>query len=61
VFDSDMVDRWLEPLSRKTKDYKFGICCFSARQRALIRKSKNLLAQNEDNVYDMSTHGLVFQ
>jgi hypothetical protein len=27
----------------KTKDYKIGICCFSAKHTALRRKSKNWL------------------
>jgi hypothetical protein len=30
-----------------TKDYKIGICCFSAKHAALRRKSKECLARNE--------------
>jgi hypothetical protein len=41
------------------KDYEIGICCFSAKYAALRRKSKDWLAQNQDNVSecaDISTH-----
>jgi len=34
----------------QTKDYKIGICCFSAKHAALRRKSKDWLAQNQKNV-----------
>jgi len=34
----------------QTKDYKIGICCFSAKHEALRRKSKDWLARNQDNV-----------
>ena len=37
---SSVVDRGLEPLSGQTKDYKIGICCFSAKHAALRRKSR---------------------
>jgi len=52
------------PWSGQTKDYKIGICCFSAKHEALRRKSKDWLAQNQDNVSewgDMSIRGLLFQ
>jgi len=29
------VDRGFEPLSGQTKDYEIGICCFSAKHKAL--------------------------
>jgi hypothetical protein len=48
----------------QTKDYKIGICCFSTKQAALRRKSKDWLAWNQDNVSkwgDMPTRGLLFQ
>ena len=32
-----------EPLSGQTKEYKIGICCFSAKDAALRRKSKDWL------------------
>jgi hypothetical protein len=36
--------------SGQTKDYKIGICCFSSKHAALMRKSKDWLAQNQNNV-----------
>ena len=45
-------------------DYKIGICCFSAKSVEIRRKSKDLLARNQDNVSkwsNMSTCGLLFQ
>ena len=44
------VDRGFEPRSGQTKDYKIGICCFSAEHAALRRKSKDWLTRNQDNV-----------
>ena len=58
VLISCVVDRGFEPRLGKTKDYKIGICCFSAKHTALRRKSKDWLAQNQDNV---SIRGLLFQ
>ena len=61
---SSVVDRGFEPLSGQTKDYKIGICCFSAKYVALRRKTKDWLARNQENVSewgDMSIHGLLFQ
>ena len=43
---SSAVDRGFEPRSSQTKDYKIGICCFSAKQPALRRKSKDWSARN---------------
>ena len=51
-------------ISNQTKDYEIGSCCFSAKHAALRRKSKDWLAQNQDNVSewsDTSTSGLLFQ
>jgi hypothetical protein len=64
VLASSAVDREFEPRSGQTKDYKIGICCFSAKHAALRRKSKDWLALNQNNVLewsDMSAHGLLFQ
>ena len=64
VLVSSEVDRGFEPQSGQTKDYKIGICCFSAKQASLRRKSKDWLAWNQDNVSewgDMSIRGLLFQ
>ena len=59
VVASSAVDRGFEPRSGQAKDYEIGICCFSAKHAALRRKSKDWLAQNQDNVSewdDMSIH-----
>jgi hypothetical protein len=48
------VDRGFEPQSGQTKDYKIGICCFSAKIAALRRKSKDWLARNQNNVSEWS-------
>ena len=65
VLISSAVDRGFEPRSGQTKDYEIGICCFSAKHTALRRKSKDWLARNQDNVFelgDMSIRrGLLFQ
>ena len=61
---SSAVDRGFEPKSSQTKDYKIGICCFSANHATLRRKSKDWLARNLDNVSecgDMSIRRLLFQ
>ena len=42
------VDRGLESQSGQTKDYKIGICCFSAKHAALRSKSKEWLAWNQN-------------
>jgi len=58
------VDRGFWPQSSQTKDYKIGICCFSANHAAPIRKSKDWLARNQDNVSEwnnMSIRGLLFE
>jgi len=47
---SSAVDRGFEPWLGQTKDYKIGICCFSAKHAALRRKSKDWLARNQNNV-----------
>ena len=64
VLDSSAVDRGFEYRLCQTKDYKIGICCFSAKHAALRRKSKDCLALNQDNVSewgDMSIRALLFQ
>ena len=58
VLTSSVVDRGFKLRSGQTKDYKIGICCFSAKHAALRRKSKDWLAQNQDN---LSIRGLLFQ
>ena len=64
VLASSAVDRGFELRSGQTKDYKIGICCFSAKHAALKRKSDDWLARNQNNVSewsDMSARGLMFQ
>ena len=64
MVNSSAVDRGLEPRLGQTKDNKIGICFFSAKHAELSRKSKDLLARNQDNVSkwgDMSTRRLLFQ
>jgi len=64
VLVSSAVDRGFEPRSGQTKDYKSGICCFSAKHETLKNKSKDWLARNQDNVSecdDISIRGLLFQ
>ena len=46
VLPSSVIDRGFEPRSGQIKDFKIGICCFSAKHAALRRKSKDWLAQN---------------
>ena len=63
VLASSAVDRGFEPRSGQTKDFKIGICSFSAEHAALRRKSKDWLARNQNKVSewsDMFTRGLLF-
>ena len=54
VLASSAVDRGFKPRSGQTKDYKIGICCFSAKHAAFRSKSKDWLARNQDNVSEWS-------
>ena len=56
VLTSSAVDRGFEPRSGQTKDYKIGVCCFSAKNAALRRKSKDWLARNQNNVFRVERH-----
>ena len=63
VLTSSAVNCGFKPHSGQTKDYKISICYFYAKHTALRRKSKDWLAQNQNNVSewdDMSIHGLCF-
>ena len=63
VLASSAVGRGFEPRFGQTKDYRIGICCFSAKHVALRSKSKDLLARNQNNVSkwsDMSTADCCF-
>jgi hypothetical protein len=55
VLTLSAVDRGFEPWSGQTKDYKIGICCYPAKHAALRRKSKDWLAQNQDNLSEWGT------
>jgi hypothetical protein len=46
---SSAID-WVRAPVGQTKDYKIGICYFSAKRTALRRKSKDWLAWNQNNV-----------
>ena len=57
------ADRRFQSRSGQEKDCKIGISCFSIKHAALRRKSKYMLAENQDNVSewsDISTHRLLF-
>ena len=41
---------WVRVPIGSNKDHNISICCLSAKQAALRRKSKDCLAQNQDNV-----------
>jgi len=41
VHASSVVDRKCKPPFGTTKDYEIGMCCFSPKQEALGRKSKD--------------------
>jgi len=43
VLALNAVDCGFEAWSGQTKEYKIGICCFSAKHAALRRKSKDWL------------------
>ena len=61
---SSVVDHGFGPQSGQTKDYEFGIFCFSSEHASLRRKSKDWLVRNQNNVSewtDMSTRELLFQ
>ena len=63
VLASSVVDHGFEPRSGQTKDYKIGMCCFSAKYAALRSKSKDWLARDQNNVSewgDMSIRRLLF-
>ena len=51
-----VVDRGFEPRSFQTKDYKIGICCFSAKHTALRSNNKHRLARNRDKVAQVGRH-----
>jgi hypothetical protein len=54
VLASSAIDCGYELQSCQTKEYRIGICCFSAKNAALRRKSKDWLARNQNNVSEWS-------
>jgi hypothetical protein len=60
VLASSAVNRGFKPRLGQIKDYKIGICCFSAKHTALRRKIKDWL-DNVSEWGDMSFRGLLFQ
>ena len=59
-----VVDCGFNLQSVQIKGYKTGICCLSSKHAALKIKSKDWLAQNQNNVSEwnnMSMHGLLQQ
>jgi hypothetical protein len=46
---SSEVAHGFEPRLGQTKDYKIGICCFSAKHAALMKKSKDWLVLNANS------------
>ena len=64
ILISSAVDRGFKPQSGQPKDYVIGICYFSAKHVVLRSKSKDWLAQNQDNESewsDKSTRDVLFQ
>jgi hypothetical protein len=43
VLASSAVERAFEPRSGETKEYKIGICCFSAKARSIKEKEQRLV------------------
>ena len=57
VLDAEYLE--IELRSDQIKDYKIGICCFSAKHTALRSKNKDWLALKKNNMSewsDMSIH-----
>ena len=54
VLASSVIGCGYKLRSCQTKEYKIGICCFSAKNAGLRRKSKDWLARNQNNVSEWS-------
>ena len=64
MLDLSAVERGFDIRSCQTNDYEIGIFCFSSKHAVLRGKSKDWLAQNQDNVTEwnyMSNCRLLFQ
>ena len=56
---SSAGDRGIDPRSGHTKDFKNGICCFSAKHAALRSKSKDWLARSQNNVSEWDSMSIL--
>ena len=54
VLTSSAINCGYESRSGRKKEYTIGICCLSAKNAALRRKSKIWLARNQNNVSEWS-------
>jgi hypothetical protein len=54
VLASRAANLWFDPLSGQTKDYKIGICCFSAKYTALTSKIGGLVITTMSIYYCLS-------
>jgi hypothetical protein len=54
VLASSAVDRGIESWSGQTKDYKIGICCFSAKHAALRSKIKDNVIRTLARIVQLS-------
>ena len=52
----ESVDHEFMPQFGQTKDYEIDVCCFSAKHTALRNKSKDCLAENQNNVSEWSVY-----
>ena len=59
VLISSAVNRGFELLSGQTENYKIGICCFYAKHAALMRKNKDWLARNHDNLSELGDNSIL--
>jgi hypothetical protein len=54
VLASSAINCGCELRSGQTREYKIGICCFSAKNASLRWRSKDWLARNQNNVSEWS-------
>jgi hypothetical protein len=48
VLASSAVDHGFEPLSRQTKNFEIGICCFSAKACSIKEKEQRLVGSESE-------------
>ena len=56
VLATSVVDRGIEPRSGQIKNYKIGICCFSAKHAALRKKEKKLVVSESEQCVRVERH-----